>query len=330
MANILNKLPIEIRNQIYEDLLLYRDGFITLNFDGDSIDRSDGDNVGLHTAILRTCKQLYAEGSDVLYGHSRFRYCPNVLMSHEYKGDRPTTSAIKKIRHVSYFSFPLWLHNTHIDYCIQLEVACREPKPLWYIPIDGGSFVIDLATILKFLNVLGCSLTTLNMKFVFHNGQFDNDSSSRWQRDSRFNMWGRREAIKEAFRGIQVANAIAINLDCFNEELGAMLEDFANGSKLKELWNVKSCLAKTTIRLDKRRDELWDNFSPPGCKIPGLSYDWDSIRYTWSWTFTPTDMVRAKRRPKTSIEEESSSSEEKMDRKNMASYISGMTSQQLF
>ena len=104
MATFLEKLPVEIRNQIYEDLLLYRDGCITLNFDGNAIDRWEGDRVGLHTAILRICKQAYAEGSNVLYGHNHFRYCPTAFLSISNKIYGPLTSVFQKIKHVSYLS----------------------------------------------------------------------------------------------------------------------------------------------------------------------------------------------------------------------------------
>ena len=101
MATFLDILPIEIRNQIYEDLLLYRDGSIMLNFDGNAIDRGEGEKVGLHTAILRTCKQAYAEGSNVLYGHNHFRYCTTVFLSYKNRQYRPLTSVFQKIKHVS-------------------------------------------------------------------------------------------------------------------------------------------------------------------------------------------------------------------------------------
>ena len=308
MASFLNKLPIEIRNQIYEDLLLYNAGPIKLNFDGNAIDRWHGRNVGLHTAVLRTCKQAYAEGSNVLYGHNHFHYCPTIFLSHRYKKELPITCAFQKIKHVSYFSLPLWFQNAGINHCFQIEIA-REPKNMWFGPGDICAFVENLATIVQFLNLLGCSPKTLKIRLVFHNGQFEN-GHWRIRCDPRFKIWGCGEAIKKAFCDIQVENSITISLDCFDEELGTMFEDVANGSRIKEKWNVKSAFRKTTLELDKRRDELWDNFSPPGCDLPGMSYSWDSIRYSWTWTLTPTEMVKAKRRPKIPIEEESDSSEE--------------------
>lgn len=185
-------------------------------------------------------------------------------------------------------------------------------KTIWFIPGDIGSFVRKLADILLFLNDLGCSLKTLDIEFVFHYGHYDVEF---WgvRSDPYFDMWICRRAFENAFRGIQVATSIAINLDCFDEDLGAMFGDFANEAKFKERWAVKTGFRKTTLRLDKRRDELWDSFEPPGTLIPGWSYDWDSIRYSWTWTLTPTEMERAKHRPKMPIEEESSSSDEEMD-----------------
>ena len=94
-------------------------------------------------------------------------------------------------------------------------------------------------------------------------------------------------ALEKAFRAIQIGASISITLDCFNEELGDTFEELANAKDFKARWSLKSWSRKTTLLLDDRRSELWDDFSPPGSQIPGVSYDWDSVRYTWTWTLTP-------------------------------------------
>ena len=183
---------------------------------------------------------------------------------------------------------------------------------MWFVPGHIGFFIRYLVQILLFLNHLGCSLKTLHMKFVFHSGR--EDYNFRGVRlDSQYNLSISRQAFESAFRGIQVATSIAINLDCFDEELGAMFEDFANAAKFKEQWAVKTDFRKTSLLLDKRRHELWDRFEPPETPMPGYCYDWDSMHYSWTWTLTPTEMEKAKHRPNIQIEEESSSSDEEMD-----------------
>ena len=113
-----------------------------------------------------------------------------------------------------------------------------------------------------------------------------------------------------AFSDIQVGTSISIKLDCFDEDLGAMFEDLANEAKFKERWIVKSDFRKTTVLLDDRRNELWDDFSPPGTRVRGVSYDWDSIRFTWTWTLTPLAKVETKQKPKYLESEATTSSDE--------------------
>ena len=163
---------------------------------------------------------------------------------------------------------------------------------------------------MQFLNVLGCSLKTLSLKFVYHSGQFE-DETWRVRRDQRYMMWSAEEAIKTAFKDIQVGTSIAINLDCFDEELGALFEEFSNKDKFKERWTMRSGFRKTTIQLDDRRNELWDDFSPPGSWLPNWTYDWDSIRYSWTWTLTPVAKVR--KIPGYSETDETTLSDEEMD-----------------
>ncbi|KAL8797294.1 MAG: hypothetical protein Q9195_000448 [Heterodermia aff. obscurata] len=277
MANLLGRLPIEIRNQIYEDLLLYKHGFIMLNYAGNAID-AEGDKVGLHTAILRTCKQVYAEGSNVLYGHNRFRYTPPLLVSHKYGWTA---------------SYQLQIPKN--------QASHRDARTRWSYPHDICTFTRKLGDVLRFLNFLGCSLKTLYIKFVFHDGRsnkYDGYWEIRRDHNTSSRMQHYREIFEIGFSGIQVGTSITITLDCFDEELGAVFEDFANAAAFKERWTLKTVFRKTTLLLDERRNELWDDFSPPECEISGFCYSWDSVRYTWTWTLTPAIKANSKESPK--------------------------------
>ena len=71
MAIFFDKVPREIRDKIYELLLVDHDVCrdIHLNVEKWSSPKSD-----LCPAILRTCKQAYTEGLPVLYEQNSFRY----------------------------------------------------------------------------------------------------------------------------------------------------------------------------------------------------------------------------------------------------------------
>ena len=67
MASFFDKVPLEVREQVYRELLVNQDGAIEL--DGRYCNKRK-----LYTAILRTCKQAYTEASAVLYEQNHFRF----------------------------------------------------------------------------------------------------------------------------------------------------------------------------------------------------------------------------------------------------------------
>lgn len=67
MATFFTKLPLEIRNLIYDELLLDKKNAIGLQ------GHREPDWKKLCPTILRTCKQAYAEGSSILYECNVFR-----------------------------------------------------------------------------------------------------------------------------------------------------------------------------------------------------------------------------------------------------------------
>ena len=162
--------------------------------------------------------------------------------------------------------------------------------------------------IIQSLNVLRCSLKTLCLKFFYHSSDVYKEHYRAMRRETL--MWISEGAFEKALSGIQVGTSLSITLNCFDEELGATFEDFANAKHFKARWNLKSDLRKTTLLLDDRRKELWDEFSPPGTAIPGLSYDWDSVRYTWTWTITPVIKVTTRKSHKYLETDETASSDE--------------------
>ena len=70
MATILNKLPPELRNQIYRELLVdVRCIRITKDWNAAFFEPEP-----LCPAILRVCKQVYLEASPILYGGNKFYF----------------------------------------------------------------------------------------------------------------------------------------------------------------------------------------------------------------------------------------------------------------
>src|SRR6267378_3922920 len=62
----LMKLPLEIRNRVYRELLLSENSLRM-------VDLESADINGLHPVILRTCRQVYNEATKVLYEENEFR-----------------------------------------------------------------------------------------------------------------------------------------------------------------------------------------------------------------------------------------------------------------
>ena len=95
MAIFFEKVPLEVRHQVYQELLVNKHRFFVL--DGSSRHRIETE---LHPAILRTCKQAYVEGSAILYGQNHFRYTE--LSSTALTKDDCPVDNIEKIKHVSW------------------------------------------------------------------------------------------------------------------------------------------------------------------------------------------------------------------------------------
>lgn len=103
MSDLLSKLPLEISNQIYEELLTDKVDPIELQ----SAIRDERPKKTLHTNILRVSKLVYAQASTVLYGKNRFRFeypkkCVLRGGLNMYSlQTRPRKGAFDRIKHVS-------------------------------------------------------------------------------------------------------------------------------------------------------------------------------------------------------------------------------------
>lgn len=102
MAMLLHKLPLELRQQIYRELLLVTQ---------DSLPPYGPDRVAntsrkqLHSNILRACKQTYAEASLVLYEESHYA-CDWAPAFWNYYQEGADVRAFGRIKHVRLLPFP--------------------------------------------------------------------------------------------------------------------------------------------------------------------------------------------------------------------------------
>ena len=98
MATFFTKLPLEIRNLIYEGLLLDETP-IRLQCHRE-LDRKQ-----LCSKILCTCKQAYAEGSSILYERNVFRVGPTSLRHHHFVNCDLQNKNFLRVKHVSCNSY---------------------------------------------------------------------------------------------------------------------------------------------------------------------------------------------------------------------------------
>lgn len=107
MSPFFQKLPRELRDQIYRELLY--DEFWCLRPQGPH--REDVHEAKkLHLNILRTCKLAYAESSRVLYEENLFSWdyrlaCVEKGGQNLYRKEKPPKGAFQRIKKVSSSSF---------------------------------------------------------------------------------------------------------------------------------------------------------------------------------------------------------------------------------
>ena len=126
MSDLLSKLPLEISNQVYEELLVDKIDPIELQ---SAIRDPQRLKKKLHTSILRVSKLVYAQASTVLYGQNRFRFqYPKRCVKRGGMNlfslqSRPKNGALDSIKHVS-GSEAQWTATEDDLYLFQLRKAC--------------------------------------------------------------------------------------------------------------------------------------------------------------------------------------------------------------
>ena len=99
MANrLFHKAPLEVRDNIYRLLLVKAHEEAVEFIEWNNEHRYS--RAGLHAAILRTCKQAYAEGLSVLYEKNVFNYRSCVGKGRSIHNADPLKGKFSKIKHV--------------------------------------------------------------------------------------------------------------------------------------------------------------------------------------------------------------------------------------
>ena len=125
MAIFFDKVPLEIREKIYRELLVNEEKALEINWRG----HCDSKGKHLYPAILRTCKQAWAEASAVLYEQNHFRH-----ESHLQKGTslhlcNPLKGEFKRVKRVSKSISFLSLGITVITGMISSKFLIAETHP---------------------------------------------------------------------------------------------------------------------------------------------------------------------------------------------------------
>ena len=163
MAIFFDQMPREIRDIIYELLLVNSQPGVHFSAIRKHQRLTYNDpfpKIDLHTAILRTCKQAYAEGLPMLYERNAFTYVSYTnLYRATIASDNPLKDNTRSIKHVrdlrclaqrlrlilNFSQFKLIHHQANVD--------SDNENPL---------------TTVRFLAAVGCSLSTLHLTFTFY------------------------------------------------------------------------------------------------------------------------------------------------------------------
>ena len=189
MATILNKLPREMRDQIYRELLLddVHDIGIVHHCHHHLNERKQ-----LSPAILQVCKQVFFEASIILYEENIFCFTDSYCYYHHHhvyedlrlnKGIRCSDFAhempflppekkigtFERIKHVSRIPIGVFIRLMSNVSTIQLKLSYYGSKP----PAPGGPFIMNYTIrVMNRIAETGCSLKTLRLSWKFRNFKY--------------------------------------------------------------------------------------------------------------------------------------------------------------
>ena len=243
MATCFNELPLEVRNQIYEELLIDGKRFFVVDGPGSRKTKSN-----LHPAILSTCRQAYYEASAILYGQNHLRYTKLASIAH----NGLHIAYLEKIRHVSSCrSVPVAMNLSPILIRQpQLEVA---HSSIAMRTEQSAKLNTDLETVTHFTTAMKSiatrthSLKTLPLVFLFSYDRgkvlrHAEDRSSPIPRSANIvAKYARNPDLQNAISDLRVRDKIMIESESFrvHDDLYEHMVAFVNQvGSLKKGWAV--------------------------------------------------------------------------------------------
>lgn len=303
MAIFLERVPLEIRNQIYEELLISREHAIKLRLRKAPNHKHPNK---IQSAVLRTCKQIYDEASIVLFEHNRFRFTSYTPSWLNYLKDDPSYKNLNRIKHVR-TTLSLFLRTNFGDHCDQLDlVHCGETKDALYHESKYGDhrWVDKFTTIMMFLVNAGCSLQTLRLHFCFWELTFPSQNTIHYDDYNHYTRVIIKAAKASNYRdpcwnpihARYVQDKIDHTLDNFREEYNRTIEEFTNRVNMAKERALMVDIGKGSTKEDGELLDMWTKFGQMDSQF-GSRYFNGKCHYEWTWTLTPLSNRSHKRFP---------------------------------
>ena len=211
MTLFFERLSLEIRNQVYRELLVEEHGPLETDYHGYLYKTIKP----LYPAILCTCKQAYQEASAVLYEQNHFRV---KVVDCSLRCTDPLKGNFARLKRVSWS--PITTRNPILTDHDQLTIEHLELGPGTG---DSSSKIKKFLSSMGYIANCGCSLNTLILEFSCLSDSTDEDCSI---------VISYKEDAQKAVANIKVRDVIKIvakssmegycqQFDCFVGHIGA-------------------------------------------------------------------------------------------------------------
>ena len=332
MVDYLSKLPHEISNEIYKELLVDTVDCIELQRTNPHAERP---KKKLHTNILRASKLVYAQASTVLYGQNRFRFLyPKVCVKRGGTSlfslqRRPQNGAFDRIKHVSKqvvarmdTKDKLFSHSYTNSRNHQVEIVFQSRDYTHICPNAE-----EIMAVVEYVKDRRCSLKTLRLAFTFQEVLtyglivFYDEPNPKACTVSTAHTIASSEVFINAISNLQVENQIEIVISSDDENCLVPFEVFAAQIGSQKQWATVRQHTTSEIKVDEgsskeeeadadSRNEAIDSSSEEEyhecsryCRCDSVCSDSESEpdsdlpSYTWMWTLTRAAGATGKSNP---------------------------------
>ena len=325
MADYLSKLPLEVSNEIYKELLVDTADCIELQKIYPSAGRL---KKKLHTNILRASKLVYVQASTVLYGQNRFRFLyPKVCVKRGGTSlfslqRRPQNGAFDRIKHVSKqvvartdTKDKLFSHSYTDSRNHQIEIVFQSRAHCHICP-DAE----EIMAVVEFIKNSRCSLKNLRLAFTFQEVltyglivYYDEPDPKACTLSTACTI-ASSPVLINAVSNLQVENQIEIVISSDDENCLVPFGDFAAQIGSQKQWATVRQNTTREIKVDEEsskegksdadsRSEAIESSSEGKyhehnrycrwhscdsvCSDSESEPEPDPPSYTWAWTLTP-------------------------------------------